>query len=213
MILSLILTLSISSFAAEPQFHLKKMDDSRDVDAINVNFRGQASDLKKIKEDLDAYPAVSNVPTLDGANAFTGANSFAGANTHTGTVSVSTLTFSKSISGDFATNTLVRNLLPSGLLVYNHVTATILASFNVTSVTDSGTGKFVVNWATDMASTNYAVLCTPGTTAAVGNYMSCNVYTNDCAAAVGSTCFRTADFVGNLIDCSRVTVMAFGGAE
>ena len=47
---------------------------------------------------------------------------------------------------------------------YNGSTQTINASFNVSSVTRSSTGVFIVNFSTAMTDTNYAVCATGGST-------------------------------------------------
>lgn len=41
-------------------------------------------------------------------------------------------------------------------------TVAIRAAFNVTSITDNGTGAYIINFATAMPDTNYAVLGTSG---------------------------------------------------
>ena len=49
---------------------------------------------------------------------------------------------------------------PKGWVYYDQVTPTILASYNVTSVTDSSTGIFIVNWTTAFSSVNYSTVAT-----------------------------------------------------
>jgi len=49
---------------------------------------------------------------------------------------------------------------PKGWVIYNQVTPGIGASYNVTSVTDSATGVFIVNWTTDFSSIEYSAIAT-----------------------------------------------------
>lgn len=44
-----------------------------------------------------------------------------------------------------------------GWVAYDHAAATILASYNVSSVGDNSAGDFSVNWDTDFSSANYAI--------------------------------------------------------
>jgi hypothetical protein len=55
-------------------------------------------------------------------------------------------------------NPAVQQFHPSaakGWVEYNQVTPAVLASYNVTSVTDTSTGDFTVNWTTSFSSANY----------------------------------------------------------
>lgn len=88
-------------------------------------------------------------------------------------------------------------------------TVAIRSSFNVTSITDNGTGAYTVNFTTAMVDANYAVLATGGDNA-----------TNYQVAQVSSAVAPTTSAVGvqtliqnsgnpSATDCSRVSVAIF----
>lgn len=63
-------------------------------------------------------------------------------------------------------------------------TVAIRAAFNVTSITDNGSGDYTVNFTTAMADANYAVLATGGDSAANYNVIHTSSTTAPTAAAV-----------------------------
>lgn len=88
-------------------------------------------------------------------------------------------------------------------------TVAIRTSFNVTSVTDGGTGNYTVNFATDMADANYAVLATSGDGST--NYRMVHV-SDATAPTVSAVSLRTlTQNSGNptATDHSRVSVAIF----
>ena len=66
---------------------------------------------------------------------------------------------------------------PKGWVRYNQVLNTVLASYNVTSVTDTSAGDFTVNWDVDFSSANYSVAATSSAIAGGGDLISIGVFT------------------------------------
>jgi len=66
---------------------------------------------------------------------------------------------------------------PKGWVQYNQVSNTVLASYNVTSVTDNSVGDFTVNWDVDFSSANYSVAATSSALAGGGDLISIGVFT------------------------------------
>lgn len=81
-------------------------------------------------------------------------------------------------------------------------TVAIRASFNVSSITDNGTGQYTVNFATSLSDTNYAIVVTAGvgsSTAktaraptATPTVSACSVETTNAA----QTAFEDSAYVG-----------------
>jgi len=93
-----------------------------------------------------------------------------------------------------------------GWVAYDQTgTPAILDSFNVTSVSDDGTGLFTVTWETDFASTSYAVVNDGFVTA--GTYIWA-VTTAVTAGTVSVQCGRHSD--NGVLDCDIASVVAFG---
>lgn len=65
---------------------------------------------------------------------------------------------------------------PKGWVAYDQVTPAILASYNVTSVTDSATGYFIVNWDVDFSSANYSVVCSTGNAGSPNDAVSAGLF-------------------------------------
>lgn len=84
---------------------------------------------------------------------------------------------------------------------------TIDASYNVTSITDHGTGDFTVNWATDFATANYAATALVAR-AGGDQIFACQKSTTPPAAGT----FRVAfyDDAGNARDGNWASVVGFG---
>lgn len=101
-------------------------------------------------------------------------------------------------------------LMPKGWVLYDNVgTATVEESENVTSVTDSGVGRWVVNWADDFTGpTDYAVV------GYAGNESSANAFVSETDAtgrAAGSTpCTTRSPETGSDVDRTRNCLVAFG---
>jgi hypothetical protein len=79
--------------------------------------------------------------------------------------------------------------------------ATILASFNVTSVTRSAGGQYTVNWTTAFSTANYAYSLT-------GNKY--NYFPTQNGIAAGSLTLYLGDTAGTPTDVMTVSVAAFG---
>lgn len=84
-------------------------------------------------------------------------------------------------------------------------TIAIDASYNVSSITDLGTGFYTVNWDTDFSSANYCVVAATGTS---GVRAFVDLVDETSQSAGGSTVFCSSGGAGT--DCNLVCVVAFG---
>lgn len=78
-----------------------------------------------------------------------------------------------------------------------------LASYNVTSIADTATGRMTVTWATDFSGSNYAIAAAIGGTGVAGACESAS-------PAAGTTEIRMYDFASNLADPDNWHLMVFG---
>ena len=100
-------------------------------------------------------------------------------------------------------------------------TPTARSSYNVSTITDHGTGDFTINFTNNMSNTNYIVIGFANDETSrvciVGNEsFSRDVSPNRDAFAVGSARMPTAYISGtngetNNVDCSQVYLAFFGG--
>jgi hypothetical protein len=92
-------------------------------------------------------------------------------------------------------------------------TVAIRASYNVSSITDNGTGDYTVNFTTAMADTNYSVSGNLMANIAPGNNMRCLVIypntTYSAAFAVGSLRVLAQDYGGGVADPLAATITIF----
>ena len=94
-----------------------------------------------------------------------------------------------------------------GLLNYNGSTNTINDQYNVSSVTDNGTGDYTVNWSTSFSSAYYGVIISASGTGTA----SMGVLDPTTPLTTSSTRFQTRNSTtGNNIDSSHVCVVAVG---
>jgi len=84
-------------------------------------------------------------------------------------------------------------------------TVAIRASFNVTSITDNGTGDYTVNFTTALANANYAFLVTPTSSTAAANGNAVRTVTT-----ISTSAFRFVISNGSAIaDVDYVNVAIF----
>lgn len=88
-------------------------------------------------------------------------------------------------------------------------TIAIRDSFNVSSVTDSSTGQYIVNFDTSMADANYCVSVTGGNGAGTGTG-SWNTTYDDATTLVGSVRVSFYSNTGQSQDNEQVMVAIFG---
>lgn len=94
-------------------------------------------------------------------------------------------------------------------------TVAIRASYNVSSITDSGAGDYIVNWDTDFSSANY---CVKGSCSAAFNLDNASLTVgnsgsgaDDTAPLAGSVCIQTRRTdTAALFDAKYIMVVAFG---
>ena len=86
-------------------------------------------------------------------------------------------------------------------------TVAIRGSFNVTSITDNGTGNYTINFTTAMPDINYSIV---GTTAGDATYGSYAVFVFQQAAPTSSSCnIATRANAGTLVDTIQVNIAIF----
>jgi hypothetical protein len=90
-------------------------------------------------------------------------------------------------------------------VTYSGGTPTLNDSFNVSGITDTGTGQLTVTWDTDFASANYAVVAT-----VLNSDQSPNIWAKIGAIAAGSCRIDCNGSDGNLYDPEGIYVIAIG---
>jgi hypothetical protein len=85
-------------------------------------------------------------------------------------------------------------------------TVTIRASFNVSSITDNGTGDYTVNFTTALVDANYAVVAASGRSATATRSAGYIMHRN---FAAGSFDFQTSDTSNGALDHAQVTLAIF----
>jgi len=100
-------------------------------------------------------------------------------------------------TGLFSTNNAYSGIAKAWLN-YNGTSQTVNGSFNVSSVTYSATGKYVLNFTTAMPNANYAVSCTSSNTNG-GSYTGTGslFYASTSAAGALTTTTCAVAFTGN----------------
>ena len=85
-------------------------------------------------------------------------------------------------------------------------TVAIRDSFNVSSITDNGVGRYTVNFATSMNNANYSAVATNSINASSGPFISgCHTY------ATGSVGVEVQSGAGAVTDALNISVQVFGG--
>jgi hypothetical protein len=160
-------------------------------------------------------------PTIDTTHSgSTHANLPAGAQVNGTDISVDGHTHatipSQAVQADIEAETNEDTYIPPDLLKYNPGVAkgwaafdsagTLNASYNVSSITDTGTGIWTVNWDTNFSSASYAVVATIRDTSNVAHNATVTVQ------AAGTTEIRAFDVdTGNTEeDVTEIYVVAFG---
>lgn len=90
---------------------------------------------------------------------------------------------------------------------WNGTNSTIDASYNMTSITDNGTGDFTLNWATDFASADYAACALAARSGGDQIFVS---QKNGSLPAAGTFRVQFYDDAGNARDGSWASAVAFG---
>ena len=103
-------------------------------------------------------------------------------------------------------NTIVKDNIVKGWINFNGTgTIAINDSFNVTSITDNGTGDYIITWNTDFANANYCVVGMTG--GAAGTVVRID---NAVPLAVGATRINNLNAAMNLSDTTPICVLAIG---
>jgi len=87
-------------------------------------------------------------------------------------------------------------------------TVAILDNYNVSSITDSGTGNFSVNFSTAMSTANYSVVVA-GRAGSAGTGHGAHTYTY--SHSTGSVAVVQLSWVGAYTDLTGMSAVIFGG--
>ena len=87
-------------------------------------------------------------------------------------------------------------------------TVAILDNYNVSSITDSGTGNFSVNFSTAMPTANYSVVVA-GRAGSAGTGHGANTYTY--SHSTGSVAVVQLSYAGAYMDLTGMSAVIFGG--
>jgi len=85
-------------------------------------------------------------------------------------------------------------------------TVAIRASFNVSSITDNGTGDYTVTFTTALADANYAVVAASGRSSTASRNAGFIMHRN---FATGSFDFQTSDVANSALDHQQITLAIF----
>lgn len=123
-------------------------------------------------------------------------------------------------SGISAVSTTSSIQLPKAMVKFDGSAGTLAAAteYNVTSLTDNGTGDYTVTWTTEFAATDYVVVSGGGKTDASAGGVVRIVHLEDgsqnCSWATGSLRFRTGgrggDGTNNFADITDISIVAYG---
>jgi hypothetical protein len=108
----------------------------------------------------------------------------------------------KASSGVLATQNGMTGIAKAWVNFDGTGTVAIRASFNVSSITDNGTGDYTINFTTAMPDANYSAVLAPSVT--VGSYTGLGLPAQPFVFSTGSTRFNTAS-----TDCAAVSVAIF----
>jgi hypothetical protein len=132
---------------------------------------------------------------------FTANTSFSGTNTHTGLETFDRIAISSAMGeGTPVANTLYKDNIIKGWISLNGTgVIAIKASFNVTSISDGGTGDITITWDVDFADANYAIAGMCG-----------DDYISQAEVNTGTLRIITKNDAGTATDSGLVTVIAVG---
>ncbi len=118
---------------------------------------------------------------------------------------------SGTLSWTDASDGVFEGVTGEALLVYNQVTATILRSDNVTSVTDVSAGKFTINFTTAISDANYsiAVGVRGPTDDGNGMFLSANSSDTKTTSALGLQCRTDIAGVVSSVDSPENSVLIY----
>jgi hypothetical protein len=86
-------------------------------------------------------------------------------------------------------------------------TVAIRAAYNVSSITDNGTGDYRVNFTTALMDTNYALVAT-GDAGGVGDFAVCCTGDHNLPRTTSFVCIRIGNTAGGVADSAIVCVSA-----
>lgn len=86
----------------------------------------------------------------------------------------------------------------------------IRSSFNVSSITDNGTGDYTINFTTPLSDANYLVIGTAGVTSGSSRYGIVNDASATTAKTTSACRITIGDDAGTINDSAYVNVMIFG---
>lgn len=130
-----------------------------------------------------------------------------------GTITTSTIQNDTSSPPTFRNNSVEIGTLCRAWVNFNGTgTVAIRASFNVSSITDNGTGDYTINFTTALADANYSVVGEVSTSSGSNNIMSINSTASATVSAPTTSACRVASTnrnAGNAQDADYVCVSIF----
>ena len=119
---------------------------------MSIVLVGSTSGSCTLQEQAVAGTTVLTLPTTSGTIAITASPTFTG----TATIPTATVTTLNTPTGVLATQNGMTGIAKAWVNFDGSGTPAIRDSFNVSSITDNGTGDYTINFTTAFANTNYA---------------------------------------------------------
>jgi len=170
---------------------------------MSIVLQGSTSGSVTLQEPAVAGTTVLDLPATSGTVALTASPTFTG----TATIPTATVTTLNAPSGVLATQNGMTGIVKAWVNFNGTGTPAIRSSFNVSSITDNGTGDYTINFTTAMADANYAFAGS-----GVNEAINTNVVTSNPTTARTTTALRiTVCLPNNSVgDASIVNVIVCG---
>jgi hypothetical protein len=169
---------------------------------MSLILQGSTSGSVTLQEPAVAGTTVLDLPATSGTVALTASPTFTG----TATIPTATVTTLNAPSGVLATQNGMTGIAKAWVNFNGTGTPAINNSFNVSSITDNGTGDYTINFTTAMPNANYVIAGSANQ--GIGNFglivnfpYTSSPTTNAARIATGTP--------SSLIDCAFVSVSVF----
>jgi len=158
---------------------------------MSIVLQGSTSGSVTLQEPAVAGTTVLDLPATSGTVALTASPTFTG----TATIPTATVTTLNAPSGVLATQNGMTGIAKAWVS-YNASSQTIRGSFNISSVTYSSAGNYIINFTTAMPNANYSIAISTSS-ANSGGTSTMYAYINDNTAARSTTAFRMQSVISN----------------
>jgi hypothetical protein len=162
---------------------------------------GAGDAILSADQDFTGANTFSGGINVTAISTFTANTSFSGTNTHTGLETFDRIAISSAMGeGTPVANTLYKDNIIKGWISFNGTgVIAINASFNVSSISDNGTGDYTISWDVDFANANYAEAGMCG-----------DDYLSQAAIAAETLRIMAKNDAGTATDNGLITVIAVG---